>query len=92
MQFVALRHPTLKDGDGNRQETRQPVTTARNLIEHGGWELDERKGRNTDSVLNALKGVKSGYVGGDQGSREQGGEQPPEPSGKAPDTATKKGS
>lgn len=82
--MVNLRHKKLD------VETRQPLSTARNLIEQGGWELDTRKDRNTDDVVKALDGVKSGYVGGDQGSREQGGERPAEPSGRAPQPAATK--
>lgn len=85
-QFANLRHKKLD------RETRQPLSTARVLIEQGGWELDTRKDRNTDDVTAALGDVKSGYVGGDAGSRAEGGEQPPEPSGRAPQpTATTKG-
>lgn len=92
-QFANLRHPTLKDANGDKRETRQPLSSARALITQGGWELDDRKDRNTDDVKAALKDVKSGYVGGDQGSRDQGGQPPPEPTGRTPQPAatSKKG-
>lgn len=90
--MVNLRHKKLD------RETTQPLSSARVLIQQGGWEVDDRKDRNTDDVKAALKDVKSGYVGGDEGSRSAGGEPPPEPSGRAPQptstttsTSTRKG-
>lgn len=72
---VTLKHPKLDT------TITQPLSAARHLIEQGGWELDAD---NHDDVKKALKGVKPGYVGGDQGSKAEGGDKPPEPSGRAP--------
>lgn len=78
---VNLKHPTLKT------TTRQPLPAARNLIEQGGWELDDD---NTDEVTKALKDVKPGYVGGDAGSKASGGSKPADASGRKPTTTSSK--
>lgn len=83
-KYVNLRHPTLTDANGDKVETAQPASLARALITQGGWELDSRKDRNPDDVTKAFEDVKSGYVGGDQGSLAAGGHRPPDPSGKIP--------